>query len=73
MLAAAQPKNWFTVLLVYVIVLIPDKIIPEVSNPTVESTVIIEDPTDTGSITLVFGMILKLFKISIEPESSTNN
>ena len=38
----------------YDIVLIPDKIIPEVSNPTVESTVIIEDPAETGSITLVF-------------------
>ena len=42
-----QFKNWFTVLSVYVTVLIPDITLPAVPNPTVESTVITEDPTDT--------------------------
>ena len=40
--------------------LIPDRIFPLVLNPTVESTVIIDDPIDIFSTDFVLGVILKL-------------
>ena len=55
-----QFKNWLTVLSVYVIVLIPDTIVPAVPNPTVESTVITDDPADTSPITFDFPGIVNV-------------
>ena len=53
-----QFKNWFIVLSPYEIVFIPDITVPVVPNPTVESTVITDDPADTLSIALDFpGMV----------------
>ena len=38
----------------------PDMTVPVVPNPTVESTVITEDPTDTLPITFVFPGIVNV-------------
>ena len=54
-----QFKNWFRVLSVYVIVLIPLRTVPVASNPTVESTVITEDPAETLVRDFVFGVTSK--------------
>lgn len=54
-----QFKNWFIVLSVYVMVLIPLRIVPVGVNPTVESTVITEDPAETLVIDFVFGVTAK--------------
>ena len=67
-----QFKNWFTVLSVYVIVLIPDITVPVVPNPTVESTVITEDPTDTFPITFVFPGIVNVPWIPVRSLKPTN-
>ena len=40
--------------------LIPDITIPVLANPTVESTEITEDPTDTDSRFFVLGVISKV-------------
>ena len=48
-----QFKNWFSVLSVYVTVLIPLKTVPDSGNPTVESTVITEEPAETLVIDFV--------------------
>ena len=37
----------------------PDKIVPDASNPIVEATEIMLDPIETVSIDLVFGTITK--------------
>ena len=50
-----HPRNWLTVLSVYVMVFVPATRVPVAPNPTVESTVIIESDTATGLITLLFG------------------
>lgn len=42
------------------IVLFPEIIVPESGNPTVESTVITEDPARTFPITLELAVIVKL-------------
>ena len=55
-----HPINWLILLLVYVILLIPDITIPVFANPTVESTEIIEDPTDTVSKLFELGVTLKV-------------
>ena len=68
-----HPKNWFTFLLVYVIVLLPLVKVPIVVNPTVESTVITEDPIETVSVTLVFGDIVKLPWIRLLSSNPANN
>ena len=62
-----HPKNWVRVLDVYetipvgelVLVGYLTKRLPEVSNPTVESTSIYVEPADTFPITCVFGETLK--------------
>ena len=59
-----QFKNWFTVLSVYVIVFVPDIIVPAVPKPTVESTVITLELGSTFSIALVFGTTTKSPAIS---------
>jgi len=48
-----HPRNWFTVFEVYDTVLTPEITFPVSANPTVESTVITDAPTDTGLITFV--------------------
>ena len=53
-----HPKNWLTLLSVYEIILFPETKVPVFPNPIVESTVIIDDPIETESITFVFGVIL---------------
>ena len=55
-----HPKNWLTVFPVYEILLVPDIIVPEFANPIVESTLRIEEPTETVSKALVFGVIMKV-------------
>ena len=67
-----QFKNWLTVLSVYVIVLIPEITVPVVPNPTVESTVITEDPTDTLPITLVLPGIVNVPWIPVLSLKPTN-
>ena len=67
-----QFKNWFTVLSVYVIVFIPDIAIPVDPNPTVESTVITEDPTDTFPITFVLPGIVNVPWIPVLSLNPTN-
>ena len=54
-----QFKNWFTVLSVYVIVLLPDIIVPAVVKPTVESTVSTLELGSTFSNAFELGMIIK--------------
>ena len=68
-----QPKNWFTVLSVYVIVLIPEIIVPDGLNPIVESTDIVDDPIDTDSTVLVFAVISKLPSTNDVPSYPINN
>ena len=54
-----HPKNWFTVFLVYEIsLLLPEIIVPEFGNETVESTVIVVEPTGTFPMTFVSGVSL---------------
>ena len=61
LLIPEQFKNWFIVLSVYwILVLIPDIIVPLVSKPTVESTVITVEFTGTSPITFVLPGILKV-------------
>ena len=55
-----QFKNWFTVLSVYVTVLIPDIKFPTVLNPTVESTVTTLAPTPIFPITFVLPGIVNV-------------
>ena len=55
-----QPKNWLTVLSVYVILLIPAITYPVCANPTVESTERTEDPTETISVAFDDGVILNV-------------
>ena len=55
-----QFKNWLTVLSPYEIVFAPVRTTPVVPNPTVESTVITEDPTGTLPITFDFPGIVKV-------------
>ena len=60
-------------LLVYVILLFPDIIVPDSSNPIVESTGITEDPTETFSRHFVFCVTVKLpstAEISLYPTKS---
>ena len=52
-----QPKNWLTDFDEYVIILSPDSRVPVVPNPTVLSTVITDDPIDTGLMFAVLGCI----------------
>ena len=52
-----QPKNWFTLLSVYVTLLIPEIIYPLSANPMVESTGRTDEPTDTFWVALVAGVI----------------
>ena len=62
-----QPKNWVSVLDVYETIPVGVPVlfgyftyrVPEVSNPTVESTSIYVEPEDTLPITWVFGETLK--------------
>ena len=56
----SHPKNWLTVLSVYVITLEPDIKVPVAPNPMVESTVIIESLIAVGLITLVFGVTVNV-------------
>jgi len=62
-----HPKNWLSVLDVYVTrVGVPATLlttrVPVVPNPTVESTSRIVDPAETAVMTLVFGWTLKSTK-----------
>ena len=68
-----HPKNWFTVLEVYVIVLSPDITVPLLGNPIVESTEITSDPTATGSSTLVLPGIVNIPSIKSLSLKPTNN
>ena len=54
-------------------VLLPDITVPVVPNPTVESTVITDDPIETVSVTLVFGEIVKLPWIRLLSSNPENN
>ena len=70
-----HPKNWLTVLDEYVIILSPDSKVPVVPNPTVLSTVITDDPIETGFIFDVLGWILNVPSIrslSSKPTNSPN-
>ena len=65
-----QFKNWLTVLPVYVIfVERPEIIVPDVPNPTVESTVITLDPELIFSITFVLPVTSK---VPVTNSSSSN-
>ena len=69
-----HPKNWFTDFDVYSIcVLAPLITVPVVPNPTVESTLIIEEPTDTGSITFVLPGTVNTPSIKSRSLNPTNN
>ena len=68
-----QFKNWLTVLSEYVIVLIPDMIVPVVPKPTVESTVITLYPTAIFSKDLELGIIIKSPWTSEVSSYPTNN
>ena len=52
--------------------LIPDTKVPVWPNPTVESTVITDDPADTLLITLVFPVILNVPSIRSTSLNPTN-
>ena len=67
-----HPKNWLTVFDEYVIILAPERIVPVDPNPTVLSTVITEDPTDTGLIFAVFGWISNVPSIKSLSSKPTN-
>ena len=54
-------------------VFIPDITVPVDPNPTVESTVITEEPTDTFSIDLVLGETLNVPSIKSTSLKPTNN
>ena len=54
-------------------VLIPDTRVPVWPNPTVESTVITEDPIDTSPIAFVLPVILKVPSIKSISLNPTNN
>ena len=60
----SHPRNWLTVLFVYVIRLLPETKVPVAPNPTVESTVMMSSPVFTGLITLVFGVTANVPSIS---------
>ena len=53
--------------------LIPDTRVPVWPNPTVESTVITEDPIDTSPIAFVLPVILKVPSIRSISLNPTNN
>ena len=57
------------------LVLIPDIKVPVCPKPTVESTVITEDPIETSPITLVLPVILNvpsIKSISLKPTNKPN-
>ena len=60
-----QFRNWFTVLSVYVITLVPELRVPLLVNPTVESTLIIEESIGTVSNDLELGIGVKSPLISL--------
>ena len=68
-----QFRNWFTVLSVYVITLIPEFRVPLTLNPTVESTLIIEESIGTVSNDLELGIGVKSPSISLVSSYPTNN
>ena len=55
------------------IILSPDSKVPVVPNPTVLSTVITDDPIDTGFIFAVFGCISKVPSIKSLSSKPTNS
>ena len=67
-----QFRNWFTVLSVYVTVFIPDMTLPVVLNPTVESTVITDDPIGTSPIAFDFPGTVNVPKIPLRSLYPTN-
>ena len=69
----SHPKNWFTVFEEYVIILSPDIKVPVVPNPTVLSTVITDDPIETGLIFDAFGWISNVPSIKSFSSNPTNN
>ena len=56
----------------YVIILSPDSKVPVVPNPTVLSTVITDDPTDTGLMFAVLGWISNVPSIKSLSSNPTN-
>ena len=67
-----QPKNWLTDFDEYVIILLPDSRVPVVPNPTVLSTVITDDPIDTGLMFAVLGCISNVPSIKSLSSNPTN-